>query len=248
MIANAQTMAKLREIGQVQFVDLALGEVAAYFSQMGEFQVFLNRRALEEYDIGSDTPITFSLRDVPIEMLLRKMLAELELAYTIEHGVVIITTSDDADANRIIRVYRVDDLVRPGKPATAGYHTPSNSVAAVSNENTGTVQGGFVGGGDAGRVILASQLAQIQGGLGGGGDAGVGMTRRPTSTGNADMDALIDLITRVVDQDTWEMAGGGGVIAEYRGALVITQPMHVHMKIEKLLDDLRRAIPAEDEQ
>ena len=53
---------------------------------------------------------------------------------------------------------------------------------------------------------------------------------------------LIGLITSVIEPDSWSDVGGMGVIAEYRGALVVTQTTRIQMKIEKLLRELREAI------
>lgn len=216
MVANAKTMAKLEQIGKVNFDDQTLTEVAEFFSKVGDLQVLLNMRALQEDGIEPDLPIAFRMSNVPIKVLLRRMLAEYELAYTLDHGVVIITTQDNAECQMIIRVYRVDDLVRSGKRAVAGKPRPS-----VVDKNAA----GTPGSASPGRVI-AKPLK---------------------STGNADMDALIKLITSTVNYNTWQTVGGEGVISQYRGALVITQTMTVQMKVEKLLNELRQAISDDDE-
>jgi hypothetical protein len=55
-------------------------------------------------------------------------------------------------------------------------------------------------------------------------------------------DELVDLIETTVLPQTWDPVGGPGSISPYRGTLVISQTAEAHLKIQKLLGDLRRSI------
>lgn len=214
---NAETVAKLEKIGSAHFTEAELGEVLAQFARDGGFQIYVDRTALEERDLGSDTPVTLLLRDVPIEMLLRKTLEPLELTYMLDHGVVIITSREVEESTREIRVYRVDGLVRPAEKTRAAQAGMPGGV------------GGFMSQKDLVSQVVAPPSARCA---------------APPLRGNRDMDDLIELITGVVDPESWSYQGGTGVIAEYRGILVVTQTTRIQMKVQRLLTELREAMPA----
>ncbi len=172
---NAETLKKLESLVPCEFHEMPLENVLDFLSDFAEVQTYIDARSLEDVGIGSDVPVTIKLKDVPLEMALRLILGQHNLAYTLDNGVVIITTEEEAnsEASLDIRVYRVSDLV--------------DSPPALTD--------------------------------------------------------LMDLITSTVEPNTWADAGCSGVIRPYRGALVITQSFRVHQKVEKLLSDLREAIP-----
>lgn len=60
--------------------------------------------------------------------------------------------------------------------------------------------------------------------------------------GQADFDILINLITRTIDDTSWDEVGGPGSIHEFETnlTLVVTQSPDVHEKIRVLLADLRK--------
>jgi hypothetical protein len=65
-----------------------------------------------------------------------------------------------------------------------------------------------------------------------------------TDNGMADFDSLIDVVMSAIDQDTWDQYGGYNSLEAYQHdgtmLLVIPQTRDVHLKIEGLLEQLRR--------
>jgi len=61
-------------------------------------------------------------------------------------------------------------------------------------------------------------------------------------TGIADYESLVDMITTIIEPDSWDDVGGPGSIAEFdnAGVLVISQTRDVHQKIGPLLNTLRK--------
>ncbi len=53
-------------------------------------------------------------------------------------------------------------------------------------------------------------------------------------------DALIDLVTRSVSPDSWDVNGGRGGISAYAGTLVVRNQRRAQADVARLLDDLRR--------
>ena len=117
---NSQTLAKLDASIDAQFIDTPLQDFLDYLADAVEVQFYVDERALSDKGLTDDDLITIDLKEVPAEMVLRLMLRQLDLAYMLDHGVVIITTPERAENNLDTRVYRIDDLVRiPAAPERA---------------------------------------------------------------------------------------------------------------------------------
>ena len=103
-----------------KYIDMPLSEVVDDLMQRHAIQILVDGRALEDFGIGRDAPITFSLDGVTLHACLSHMLDELDLTYTIEHGTLLITTPEEAESRLETRVYRVSDLLQEMPPADAG--------------------------------------------------------------------------------------------------------------------------------
>src|SRR4029453_10253268 len=57
----------------------------------------------------------------------------------------------------------------------------------------------------------------------------------------SDAENLIQLITTIVDPESWNEVGGPGAIAEYKGLVSVDATQKVHEKVERLLNMLPRA-------
>jgi len=121
--ANAQTQAKLEAHTDAEFVDTPLPDVLDFLAEKAGVQVYIDRRALDDVGVDPSTlPITFNLKDVPAEMVLRLLLRNVALGYTLDHGVVIVSTEEELAKRMEIRVYSVGDLVQPpSKPAAVEF-------------------------------------------------------------------------------------------------------------------------------
>ncbi|MGA2059498.1 MAG: hypothetical protein ABSG67_03370 [Thermoguttaceae bacterium] len=109
---NAQTRAKLEKLASAEFVDTPLSQVLDYYANNIKVQFLMDARVLSEAGITSDTPVTFNLKNVPAEMILRRMFRDLgEMTYYLDNGVIIVTTVDEADSRLETQVYRIDDLM-----------------------------------------------------------------------------------------------------------------------------------------
>lgn len=78
--------------------------------------IFVNWRALEAEGIDRDAPVTARLLDVKFSKALEVILADLgggvvRLGYTIDDGVITISTKDDLFSNTLTRVYDIRDLI-----------------------------------------------------------------------------------------------------------------------------------------
>ena len=85
--------------------------------------VYLDAKALADAGLGTDLPVTFSISRVSAKAAVALMLKTLQLTTMVRHGVLIITTPEEAESNLDTRVYAVADLVlfdAPGKGEVAG--------------------------------------------------------------------------------------------------------------------------------
>ena len=80
----------------------------------------LDTTALEEIGINTDEPVTVNLHNISLRSALRLMLKDLQLTYIIQDEVLMITTPEEAEANLVVKVYPVADLVLPIDATTLG--------------------------------------------------------------------------------------------------------------------------------
>ncbi len=71
----------------------------------------IDQAAIEAAGIDDDVPITMNLKGVSLASALRLMLGQIELAYTVRHEVLLITTQAATNAHTEVRVYNVSGLL-----------------------------------------------------------------------------------------------------------------------------------------
>lgn len=118
----ARIRAALDEETTLEVLESPLEEVVDYLSQLHNIEITLDQRAMEDVGLGSDTPVTRTLKKVSLRSALRIMLRDLSLDFSIRHGALQITTREATESQLITRVYQVDDLLKrnwwsDGKPA-----------------------------------------------------------------------------------------------------------------------------------
>lgn len=72
----------------------------------------IDKKALDDIGVGTDTPVTLALRGVSRKSALRLILEQLGLAYLIRDDVLVITSGEVAKQYVVTRVYPVADLTR----------------------------------------------------------------------------------------------------------------------------------------
>ncbi len=95
----------------LDFVETPLADVAEFLRDSQHLNIMLDRKALEESGIGTDTPVTMRVKDVSFESALELLLSPLDLTWTVRRDVLLITTPDRAESALEIKVYPVADLV-----------------------------------------------------------------------------------------------------------------------------------------
>ncbi len=146
--------------------------------------IVLDRAALTDAQITSDTPVSLKLRGVTARTLLRKILGDYGLAYVVKNEVIQVVSAEKAKEMMVTRTYYLGDLLSGGQFAQAGimFNPGLDQIQAMQNvlNIIGLIQssiepqswqanGGlgsitFVGGQMA---LIVRQSAEVHGMLGG---------------------------------------------------------------------------------
>lgn len=158
--AEKKILAALEEPTILEFIETPLTDVISYLKDLHQIPIVLDRRALDDGGIGTDTPITQeSLRGLSLKSALRIMLRDLDLTYVIDDEVLQITTVEEADSRLVTKVYPVADLV-----------LPIQNIQGMGGAGMGMMGGGMGGGmGGMGGGMMGGMGGGMMGGMGGGG-------------------------------------------------------------------------------
>ena len=203
----------LQKLVSPKFDRTPLKDAVAWFRTAGGLNIILDELAIEEEGVIGTTPVTLELNEVAIHSALRLLLKPLNLGITIdEESNVVVVTSQ---------------LNMQGKMVAAAYPVadlaipiPKSVVVKLSDDGAYVLQPDS--GPRSDEVTLVSGVAYEHSQL--------------------DMDPISELITSVVEPDSWREVGGLGTLRanEKTLSLVIRQTQEVHREISDLLDQLRR--------
>jgi type II secretory pathway component GspD/PulD (secretin) len=204
--------------------------VIGYLRESTNTNIFVNWTALQGAGVDKNTPVSVNLRDVPFRKALLTVLSEVgggqsNLGYTIDDGVITISTKDELQSAKyqVVRVYDIRDmLVQPDNtvqpPSFNLQSITQNGSSGGSGGGTGAVAGG-------GQGIFSNGNDQ---------NAQTGKTRDDI------VKEIIATITSTVSPDTWRDAGGTiGSLRELNGQLIINQTSDNQTQIYNLLAQLR---------
>lgn len=243
--------AMLRPLPAVTLDDTPLEDAIGFLQNLSGAPIFVDWPTLELVGVERTTPVSIQLRGVSASKLLQLMLDTVSpfepLTFYIEDGVVTVTTLEEADANMIVRVYPVQDLIvdvpdffRDDLELGIGI----GGGGGFGGGGLGGGGGGFGGGGGGfGGGGGGSGLGGGSGGYGGGGGSGFGGGGNNGGGGlgggggggNDDgqteeerAQELIDLITSTIRPDIWQVNGGTASVRFFQGNLVVNAPISVH--------------------
>ena len=222
-----------RKLPEVKFDAVSLSDVIDFLRDVSGLNVFVNWKSLEAAGVERNTPVTAQLHDVKFSKALNIILAQsvgggqTKLGYTLDEGVITISTADELAKNVVVRVYDIRDLILSVPDFN---DAPQFSLDAAQNSSGGG-GGGGVGQGGGGTAQVTNTLF-----------SGNGTTT--TTTAGPTREELVDSITKLIEEtvgsDTWKDNGGSvGALRELQGQLIVTQTPENHRELVALLEKLR---------
>jgi outer membrane lipopolysaccharide assembly protein LptE/RlpB len=162
-------LAALDDKTEVDFAEQPLADVVDYLKQRHGFEIQLDKKALTDAGVGSEVPITRTLKGITLRSALKLLLGELELTYVLHNEVLMITSKTEAENMLSQRVYPVADLVIPIAPPR---NLSGPAGGGMGGGILGTPGGGYGMGGGMG---MGMGMGGMGGGMGGMGGMGGGM-------------------------------------------------------------------------
>ncbi len=138
--AQQHTLKRLRENISLQFVETPLSQAMDAIGNQTRLTVMLDRLALDAAGIDSSTPICMQFRVLPLESALALGLRQAELTFLVRDGVIVVTTSDEAEMRPMTQVFCLRGLIgsdAPVEATSAMIDLLSTSVAPDSWERNG---------------------------------------------------------------------------------------------------------------
>jgi type II secretory pathway component GspD/PulD (secretin)/tetratricopeptide (TPR) repeat protein len=229
-----------RELPELRFDQVPFADAIEFLRDSTQANIFVNWRAMELEAVDRNAPVSLRLRNVKFSKVLRSILDDVgggtvKLGYTIDEGVITISTLDDLAQNVDTRVYDIRDLIINIPDFT---NAPEFNLDGGNGQGgTGGGQGGGFGGGGGG----GGGLFGGGGGGGGGGRGGGGGNDEDEGPSRAELvEDIILLITETIATDTWKDNGGTiGSLRELQGQLIVTQTPENQNAIAALLEKLR---------
>lgn len=97
----------------VNFQDVSLSAAMADLELNHGIPIHLDERALEAAGIDTETPVSLTMEGLPLSATLDYLLRELDLVYSVQDEVLLITTQEEAEISCLKRrVYPVRDLLQ----------------------------------------------------------------------------------------------------------------------------------------
>lgn len=105
--SEMRILTELEKETSFEYLDQPLRDVVDDISFRHDIPILISVTALEEYGIGTDTPLSMSLKGVSLKSALNLMLAEIDLTYILKDDCMQITTTEAGNAHVTVRAYSV---------------------------------------------------------------------------------------------------------------------------------------------
>ncbi len=226
---DAQLQAQLdRHLPELRFNANALSDVIDFLRDMTGTNIYVDWPALERASIAKDAQVTARLRDIKFSKALELIFKSVEgeddehkLGYSLDQGVITISTRKELNKDVLTRKYDINDLLF----VAPDYNDAPN--LSLQNASQGQTGGGG-GGGQSNSLFTNANGNQNQ--------------QNQANQRSATIDEIKKYITDNVDTNSWKDNGGDvGTISSspLRAVLLITQTGDNQKKIQSVLDSLR---------
>ena len=125
-------LAALEEKADCEFIDEPLSTAVDYFKQVHNIEILVDTKALEDVNLGTDTPVNKRLSNIKFRSALNLILHDLDLTWMIADEVLIITTPEEAELHLVTRVYDVGRLVTVQDPEGKRWQDFDSLIRAIT--------------------------------------------------------------------------------------------------------------------
>jgi len=232
-----------RRLPELRFDQAPLADVIDFMRDVTGANLSVNWRTMEAAGIDRKTPVSARLHDVRFSKALTAVLADAgasqtRLGYTIDEGVITVTTAEEIKSKTTVQVYDIRDLlvVAPDFDQPPDFNIPTakerarDSGRGAGRSNTG---GSFRNNNNYNGYTSS-----------GTGLASNGATAAPVASNTQKTDEMVadivSLIKDQVDRDGWiENGGKFGSMKYLSGQLIVTASPDTQRQVVSLLDKLR---------
>lgn len=211
-----------QRIPEVIFDGAPFEDVMNWVAEITGANVVVRWQALTDSGIERDKPITVKVKNLRLSQVLWMIMNEaggsdLKLAYRASGMLLILSTEEDLSKEMLVKVYDVGDLLlTPPRFTNATRMDPAQSMSQGGGQ-----MGGGMGGGSN---LFQSNQNQNE-------------DQNRNQDQDADIERLVDLITNIVEPDSWVAGGGNGQIFPFRNTLVVYNTLLVHQRIGGYLEE-----------
>jgi hypothetical protein len=96
----------------MEFIETPLQDAVDYLKDLHQIEIQLDTKSMEEAGVGTDTPMTRTIKGISLGAALRLLLSPVDLTHVVKDGVLQITTVDALDQVMELRVHNVKDLLQ----------------------------------------------------------------------------------------------------------------------------------------
>ncbi len=126
-----------QKVPEIRFDQVAFSDTISFLRDTGKLNIYVNWKALEAAGIDRNTPITMSVVNVTYAKTLQLVLTEAggkTLGYSIDDGVITISTVEDLGSATVTKAYDIRDLLAGVQelPKSTDHANPSTQPAGVS--------------------------------------------------------------------------------------------------------------------
>lgn len=105
-----------------------------FLKDLLEIEIQLDIKVLDDVGVGTDTPVTISVKGISARSALNLVLRPLDLTWVIQDEVLLITTPEQAESLLLqTKVYDVTDLVPVAEPKKEATDVPAAGAPAADD-------------------------------------------------------------------------------------------------------------------
>ncbi len=233
---NAEIFEKLNtKTVDIQYFETRFGDIVDELSVDHSIPFVLHPSAFDN-NLDEESVISLTLASQRLGSALRMLLEPFDCTWTIDDGVVVVKSEDEALSTMNLMTFKVGDLTK----------VIDNVSGVLIQKSQKNVNGGFRG---SGGVFSVQEVAKADSSQedtkaeGSKTEEESPPNAPPTNVQLADdlrpEQQLAILITEMIDPDSWEQAGGNAKIFTINQVLVVRQTSKNFNEIHNLLEHLR---------